>query len=483
MAMSPKKISAANTALAELNAQKTMSLDEFFEKNYVDFAIYRVLQRLPNLVDGFAQTQRKTIFTILDNNILEKTKVQDLMSLVSTRTRYHHGPDSIFSALTGLVPQYANVIPLLRDDGAYGCRSDRDAAAPRYIQSRLYKYTKVLFNDIDNTQFIQPQKSEGQEIEPKYMIPILPLLAINGNSQIGMGYSCNIFPRCEKTIIKHLKDLLTGKTNSLPAIIPPKFPLFTGSIEPNEKGGWLYKGIAKELKQGIVYISEIPPKYNREKFIQILEDLMPKGAEKIKSYVEDIRGDTFKITVKMLEDSHWTKTKFGDPKTATQRQNDLLNFFKLVQTATENITVINSENKIKKYNNISELLSEYIIFMLNIYNQRKSYILTELERDILKYKNIIRFINAIKNDTLIVNHKPIASINQELENTGFNKYNESYSYLLSLQIQSLTKEKVEELEFQIKKMEEEFITLEKKIDRQLWLDDIIEFEKLFEKGI
>ena len=121
--------------------------------------------------------------------------------------------------------------------------------------------------------------------------------------------------------------------------------------------------------------------------------------------------------------------------------------------------------------------------MLNIYNQRKSYILTELERDILKYKNIIRFINAINNDTLIVKHKPIASINQELENTGFNKYNESYSYLLSLQIQSLTKEKVEELEFQIKKMEEEFITLEKKIDRQLWLDDIIEFEKLFEKGI
>ena len=64
-------------------AHKTIKFDEFFHKYYINYVLYRVMQRLPSIIDGCIQTHRKVIYTCLDKNIVNKTKVADLSSIVS----------------------------------------------------------------------------------------------------------------------------------------------------------------------------------------------------------------------------------------------------------------------------------------------------------------------------------------------------------------------------------------------------------------
>lgn len=462
--------------LKELNrVYNSINLGKFYDENYCDYAIYRALQRIPNLVDGFAQTQRKIIYTMINKSIDKKTKVSDLAAVVSLHTKYHHGSGSIETAISNLVPVFNNQVPLIKEDGTYGNRSDRGAAAPRYVETRLFKYSKVMFNSIDNTNFVEDQKVEGQKIEPKTMIPIIPLLLVNGQSQIGVGYSCDILPRDIKVILKILKDILSSKRKDIPTSIPPISPMFKGTIFPHPKGGWGYKGIVEEGPKNTVIISEVPPTYTRESYMNILEALKESG--KIKSYNENILGDDFNITVKMPLD--WTKIKVKDKEA---RVESLIKMFKLTSKKSENITIINTKDQIIRYDNIAEVFFEYIMFVLDIYKKRKQYLLDKKIKDSQMNREKIRFITDVNNDKIILKNKKRLIINDNLKLLNYQLFDNSYDYLLNMRIVNLTSEKIIELENTIKKVDKEYDSLKDVTVATIWLNDLIEFEKFLKNG-
>jgi len=445
---------------------KEISLANFYDTEYADYAIYRALQRIPSILDGFAQTQRKIIYTCIDKNIDKKMKVSDLAAVVSLHTKYHHGSTSIETAISNLVPKYNNQIPLLREDGTYGSRSDRDASAPRYIETRLYKYSKIIFNDIDNDMFVEKQETEKQQIEPKFMIPIIPLLIINGQKQIGVGYATNILPRSQKTIIKILKDILTGKEKTIPTSISPHMPLFNGNIYTNKKGGWTFEGIIKPGPRGSYIISEVPPNYTRDSYMIILEKLKDDG--KIKSYTENILGDDFDITVRF-----------------TNKPKDIpsaIKLLKLTSSVTETITVINTNNEIKQYNTIGEIFFEYIMFVLDIFRKRKDYIISKIEEENSINLNKIRFIKDVNKDVIILKKNKRINVINKLQELNYDLFDDSFEYLLRMRIDSLTDEKIIEFEEIIKKETEELNTIKNKTAAQMWLLDLENFEKQLKKG-
>lgn len=472
---------SSDEALALLNNKySSINLGEFYNTDYCDYAIYRALQRIPNLLDGFAQTQRKVIYTCVDQNIDKKMKVSDLAAVVSLATKYHHGAGSIETAITGLVPLFNNQVPLLREDGTYGSRSEREPSASRYIETRLFKYSKIIFNSIDNANFVEPQVTEGKKIEPKYLLPIIPLLLINGQKQIGVGYACDILPRDVNVIIGLIKDILTGKRKDIPTNIPPCAPLFKGQIIVNPDGGWDYLGIVKETPKGDIHITEVPPSYTREKYLTILEKLKDSG--KIKSYIENIVGDDFDIIIKMGPDSPFGKVKKGSTQTPAEKEMLMLEFFKLTEKKSENITVINTQDIIKRYNNVAEILFEYIMYMLGIYKKRKEFILAKMQKDSIMNQEKIRFIRAVNDEKLIIKNRKKVDIYIDLEAMTFTKFEDSYDYLLRMQIANLTEEKIIELEAQIAEDAATIAEFTNTSAAQIWLKDIEEFEKLLKKG-
>jgi len=448
------------------NKYNSINLGDFYSKDYADYAIYRALQRIPNVLDGFAQTQRKSIYTCIAKKVEKKINVADLSSLVKTFTKYHHGMNSIEIAITNLVPAYNNQLPLLKEDGSYGCRSEREASASRYIETRLHDYTKVLFNEIDNKEFITEQSTEGFKIEPLTMIPLLPLVLINGQQQIGVGYACSILPRDINQIIKVMEDILKGKRKNVPSDIPVKIPKFNGLVEKHGDQ-WQFVGKIEIINKTTVHITEVPPKFTRVTFLNILDKL--KNNEKIRSYSENILGDSFDITVKF-------------PNGTDLNDIDLIAFFNLRERKTENITLVNAKNEIVRYNNSAEVLYEYIVTVLGIIKKRKEFILTDLKDKALKNQEKIRFIRAVNNEDIILKNKKSSDVEIQLDNLQFQKFEESYNYLLNMKISSLTEDKIDDLLKIIKEDEDEIIELENTTAAQLWLQDISKIKNHIKKS-
>ena len=63
----------------------------------------------------------------------------------------------------------------------------KDAASPRYIFTKLPSLTRLIFHP-DDDGLLDYLEDDGQAIEPKYYVPVLPMVLINGADGIGTGW-------------------------------------------------------------------------------------------------------------------------------------------------------------------------------------------------------------------------------------------------------------------------------------------------------
>jgi len=87
----------------------------------------------------------------------------------------------------------SNNLNLLEPEGQFGTRNlgGKEAASARYIFTKLNPLTKKLFREEDE-QVLNYLCEEGQNIQPDFYLPVLPLVLINGASGIGTGWSSSI---------------------------------------------------------------------------------------------------------------------------------------------------------------------------------------------------------------------------------------------------------------------------------------------------
>jgi DNA topoisomerase-2 len=81
----------------------------------------------------------------------------------------------------------SNNVNLLVPSGQFGTRlsGGDDAASPRYIFTSLSPITRCLFPDVDDNLLVY-REDDGQQIEPEFFCPVIPMLLVNGTQ--GMSY-------------------------------------------------------------------------------------------------------------------------------------------------------------------------------------------------------------------------------------------------------------------------------------------------------
>jgi DNA topoisomerase-2 len=448
-----------------------MEIERFFNEEYVYFANYRTTQRLPNY-DGLIETQRKVIYTFLELNVINKERTVTLTSDVMKFTHYNHGDKSVSGVINNLAASWCNNLPLISEDGSFGYRSNRRAADPRYTQTRMKNYLKVLFNPIDNENFIENQyDGDGHKIEPLTLIPILPLLLINGNIQIGVGFALKVLPRDPHVIIKLLKEILEGKTKTIPFTIPPSYNGFKGLIEqaePDNPNSWKFTGVFKKGKSNTIIVEEIPMKFDRDKYLSILNKL--KESEKIISYKENINKNTFYIEIKV------------DSKLYNSKDETIIKVLNLTNQESEFINIINETGEIKtEFSSIGEYLYHFIKWRLSIYSKRKDFLITDFKKNIDRANEIIRFIKQVNNNEINIHKQNKKSIEEQIIKNKYIKIDNSYNYLLNLKIYDLTEEEIDSYLKDLEKLNYELKKLEDTTVAQMWLADIEKLEKLLKK--
>ena len=180
-----------------MSEMSKIKITDFFQNDYVDQASYDNLRKVASLVDGQKNAARKILYTILEKNIKDEIKVSQLGSKVAEFAEYLHGSmDGVTINLAQNFPG-TNNIPLLAREGNFGTRFSQSASAPRYIFTHGTKEFFELFKKEDNQVLIK-QYFEGQQIEPMFYVPNLPILLINGSEGVSSGFAQKILPRNPK---------------------------------------------------------------------------------------------------------------------------------------------------------------------------------------------------------------------------------------------------------------------------------------------
>ncbi len=419
-----------------MSSTQERTVSDFFDNELRNYALYTVENRaIPSLIDGFKPSQRKIAHTA---NQVWKTgkekpmKVFQLGGLAASMTMFHHG--SLDGTIIGMTQDFKNSMPIFQGVGQFGSLRSPEAGAPRYVGVKFNENFRLLYQDFD---LVTEQVEEGEKIEPKFFLPIIPAVLLNGGSGIAVGFATNILNRHPADLVRACMSVLNGK--KCPEI-KPWINGFSGTFNrvPDAPKSWLIKGCYSIKNTSTVVITEIPPGFTYEKYETHLENLIQKGV--LVSY-DDHSAETPKYVLKFKRATLSQLIK-------RKRLDTLL---KMQERVGENYTTLDENGRLRVFDSPEEIVEYFVNFRLSFYKLRKEETILRLEKEKRIADNRARFIEEILSGNLQINNRPKKDIEIDVQTMKFDKEEKTYSYLLSMAIYSLTKEKAEELRSLCKK--------------------------------
>lgn len=250
-----------------------MRIKDFISNEWSAYADYDNRRSLPHIMDGLKITQRKALYaaTKLPQNT-KPLKVSQFAAKAAEITAYHHGDASMISTVVGLAQDYpgSNNYPLLEKHGQFGTRLSNEAAAPRYIHTKLHANWKRFFHETDQN-IVEFLYDDGDQIEPKYFIPVVPTILLNGCDGLGNGFKSSILNYELKDILNALNEI--RKSGRVVTPILPRLANWNGSIEKDDRQ-ITFKGVIEKINKTKLRIVELPPIYDNEKYRKFLNKLL-----------------------------------------------------------------------------------------------------------------------------------------------------------------------------------------------------------------
>jgi DNA topoisomerase-2 len=407
-------------------------VQDFFDNEYLNYAKYVVESRaIPSVIDGFKPTQRKVAHAASKHWKTGKEKplkVFQLAGNVAATTFYHHGGASLEGAITAMAQTFKNSMPVFHGIGQFGSLRSPEPGAARYISVIFNDNFRLLYQDFD---LVTPQFEEGEQIEPRFFLPIIPTVLLNGGSGIAVGFATNILNRHPVDLIDACLAALGGKDIGT---LSPWIKGFHGTFTQahDNVNSWIIKGSYVVKNTSTLEITEIPPSFTYEKYEALLDALVEKGT--ITSY-DDNSSERVNYLLK------FPRVSLAD----LQRRGKLDDTLKMQERETENLTTLDENGKLKVFSSSEEIVRYFVKFRLGYYVKRKQHLLKTLSDELKNLENRARFISEIIAGNLVINNRKRTEIESDLRQAGFDKVDGSFSYLISMPIHSLTKEKFDEI--------------------------------------
>jgi DNA topoisomerase-2 len=472
---------------AYLDTSKTnVSYEEFINRELIHFSKYDCDRSIPNLMDGLKISLRKILFSAFKMNLNKEIKVAQFSGYTSKESGYHHGEASLNAAIVGMAQNFvgSNNINLLLPNGQFGTRlqGGKDSASERYIFTQLNKITRSIFPSSDDN-ILNYLNDDGLSVEPVFYAPIVPMVLINGSKGIGTGFSTDIMCYNPLEIIQYLKNKLLSIEDEMEFI--PYYEGFQGLITKISDDKFLIKGIYEKLGNDKIRVTELPVGYWTEDFKELLEELIEplpgKDGKKVPATIkdyDDLSKDTnvdFTITFAKgkLEELESGKGDYGC--------NGLEKLLKLYTTnTTTNMHLFDENDTLQKYNKITDIIDSYYEVRLKMYQERKNYMINDLEHELVLLSNKAKYIKENLEGTIDLRKKKKEQVVQMLESKGYDKIdrdNECYNYLVKMPMDSVTEENVEKLLNEKGKKETELEIVKSTSNNKMWLNEL---NKLYE---
>lgn len=439
----------------------TITIDHLFNNDVRSFSVYANQRSIPHILDGLKPSQRKALYVLIKrSSSIPETgiKVSQLAAAVAEQSHYHHGEASLEATIVGLAQDYtgSNNLNYFVPLGQFGNRLSPTASAGRYIYTKPSPVLRKMFMP-DDDLILEHLDEDGDIIEPKFYLPILPNILINGSEGMGTGFATKILTYNPNDLKDAVLAILT-KQNVKRLI--PWFKGFTGKVEALSEKQYQIFGSFKREGATTIHVTELPVGVYLDQYKEHLNKLIESGF--IKDY-----------------DSHSTDTKFHFkltcPKSALQESDDsLMSKLKLVSKVSENLTVWitdNDTNKIKAFKDANELLEYFVSVRLPYYEKRRLALITQLNHDLEILEEKSKFIEYYLENSIAISKMKKTELYKTLESNGF----KNIEVLLSIKIYNLTLEAIETLNKSIKKTLKEIKSLESTNATKMYIDDLTNF--------
>jgi len=484
-----------------------ITFSEFIDTELIKFSIDNCSRSIPSLMDGFKQGHRKVLFTCFKHKNLgykgKTMKVAQIAGLVAFDTAYHHGEQILYNTITGMANAFvgSNNIPFLFRDGQFGSRAEggKDAANGRYILSKLDALTRLIFHPDDDV-LLEYAEDDGKKVEPKYYVPIIPTILVNGCIVgIATGWSCNVpcynpldLVDSIKVWLDHDGKVFTNDDDVSVSLLPELKPWYRGHTGEITYDGKRFISWGKMERNGDkVRVTELPVGYWTSDFTDKLEKM--KEEKEIANYKNHSNPKTVDFTV-------------IEHKDGIECNENNLGLYTYIHTT--NMVLFSEQGTLKRFDTVNEIIDSYCQIRYMFYTKRKNHKLNELDREIKLMGNKKRFLEEVRDGELKLftlqggkrQSRKTKDIVIELEEKGYDKdirddeekdgeesgeeeeeevkkkrSGHGYEYLLRMQISSITAEKIEKLKKDIASRIEDKTTLQGTTEKELWLRDLDAF--------
>src|SRR5258706_3378327 len=174
------------------NGDDAAPIERHASQAYLGYAVSTVKSRaLPEIADGLKPVQRRILFAINQNNTSGFVKCARYVGEVLGK--YHpHGDSSTYEAMMNMAQPFSMRYPLIEGKGNFGSRDGDSAAAYRYTEARLSRFSELLLSEINEGTVDFAKNYDGKFDEPVLLPARVPVGLLNGSFGLPVGFSTRI---------------------------------------------------------------------------------------------------------------------------------------------------------------------------------------------------------------------------------------------------------------------------------------------------
>lgn len=452
----------------EESIQDICSIPKFFNNEYIEFSKYVISNRAcPSLIDGFKVGARKIMHAAFSGSVKygKPVKLLNLSGDTLKYSLYAHGDSSLAGTIITLAQDFNDNLNPLSIEGQYGSLRSQVASSPRYLYVKLSKWANLIYKtDIELTEQIF---DEGEYLEPKYYLPIIPTVLTSRNIGLAPGYRFSTMSYNPIDLVDACIAHTQGKSFKIPR------PCINGIkqenwqyIIPEEGNGyWVNKGVWEyNFSKDKMIITDLPYDMGYDDFEKLLNKYCE--SEFIKDWFNYSEGE--KIHYEIIFDKGKLKKEAG------KADIHLPNKFKLIKKVPDNqLYVLDENNKVRYFETPSDLIKYFAEYRLTVYEDRKTRLLKVLNDRLTSNSDMCRFIELIIKNKLKINNRPKKDIKEDMKS-----YNLP-DHLIGTPISKLTKEEYEALLKENEDIRREIEYITNTTIEEMYINDLKKLRKEF----
>ncbi|WCE04014.1 DNA gyrase subunit A [Pseudoxanthomonas sp. JBR18] len=321
-----------------------VNLEDEMRRSYLDYAMSVIVGRaLPDVRDGLKPVHRRVLYAMNELGAhANKPYYKSARIVGDVIGKYHpHGDSAVYDTLVRMAQPFSLRYLQIDGQGNFGSVDGDSAAAMRYTEARMSRFSHEIMADIDKETVDFVPNYDEKEFEPSVMPTRIPNLLVNGSAGIAVGMATNIPPHNLTEVIDGLIALIDNPLIDIDALmeyIPgPDFPTAgiingtAGIIAGYRTGRGRVRMRAKadvevddRTGREAIIVTEIPYQVNKARLIEKIAELVKEkkleGISELRDesdkdgmriYIEVKRGESAEVVLNNLYSQTPMESVFG----------------------------------------------------------------------------------------------------------------------------------------------------------------------------